>query len=195
MRRITCLAVVAVAIMIATAGVLIGLQTLREPVVPQPAGSARVPTPHTAAPAVGEPVRVVIPAIGVDEGLSGLGLEPDGAMTVPAFGAAGWYDEGPRPGDSGPAVVVAHVRGPSGPDVFGDLATLRAGDRITVYGTRGEAVFAVETVETVAKDELPYDRVWPATDDSLLRLITCGGRPDPGGGGFPANTIVYAHRI
>jgi sortase (surface protein transpeptidase) len=90
--------------------------------------------------------------------------------------------------------VVAHVRGPAGPDVFWDLATLRPGDRVIVRGRRGRARFVVVSLETVLKEQLPYDRIWPDTDESLLRLITCGGTPDPNGAGFPANTIVYLRR-
>ena len=54
--------------------------------------------------------------------------------------------------------------------------------------------FVVVSSETVAKEQLPYDRIWPDTDKPLLRLITCGGTPDPNGGGFPANTVVYLRR-
>jgi LPXTG-site transpeptidase (sortase) family protein len=201
MRRVIQLAVLAVAVLVAAAGALVAVQIAgREPVPARPGAALPTETPAEKARTrvlrpVGDPVRVVIPAIGVDEGLSGLGLEPGGAMEMPDFGDAGWYDEGPRPGDPGPAVVVAHVRGPAGPDVFRDLSTLRAGDRVVVRGTDGRARFVVESVETVAKEQLPYDRIWPDTDDRLLRLITCGGTPDPNGGGFPANTIVYAHRV
>ena len=57
--------------------------------------------------------------------------------------------------------------------------------------TVSAATFVVVTVETVAKDALPYERIWPDSTEPLLRLITCGGEPFPQGG-FPDNTIVYA---
>ncbi len=195
MRRLIQLAVLAVAVLLAAAGVLFALQLPdAEPsddpaAAPTTSAATRLAEPKPRR--IGTPTRVVVPAIGVDESLTGLGLEPDGAMEMPAFGSAGWYDEGPRPGAAGAAVVVAHVRGPAGPDVFWDLATLREGDRVVVHGTRGRARFIVEALETVGKEELPYDRIWPDTDEPLLRLITCGGTPDPNGGGFPDNTIVY----
>ena len=199
MRRLIQLAVLAVAVLLAAAGVLIALQLPEAAPSGSPAAGPTTSASATASTAsrprrIGTPTRVVVPAIGVDESLTGLGLEPDGAMEMPAFGSAGWYDEGPRPGAAGAAVVVAHVRGPAGPDVFSDLATLREGDRVVVHGTRGRARFVVEAVETVAKEQLPYDRIWPDTDEPLLRLITCGGTPDPDGGGFPANTVVYLRR-
>ena len=90
-------------------------------------------------------------------------------------------------------MVVAHVRGPAGPDVFAGLSTLESGDLATVHGTRGEVTFVVRSKQTVDKEHLPYDRIWPETDEPLLRLITCGGTPGPNG--FPANTVVYLQRV
>jgi hypothetical protein len=201
MRRPLHLALLLVALLVTVAGVLVAVDLAR-PGTPaaaptrSPSAHSRPDLPDRPDPRpmrIGRPTRVVVPAIGVDEQLTGLGLEPDGAMEMPAFGSAGWYAEGPRPGAPGGAVVVAHVRGPGGPDVFAGLATLRPGDRATVHGTRGEVTFVVRATETVAKKQLPYDRIWPETDEPLLRLITCGGTPGPEG--FPANTVVYLKKI
>ena len=148
--------------------------------------------PHQSRP-VGEPTRVTIPAIGVDERLHGVDLKPNGAMETPGFGEAGWFAPGPRPGAPGPAVVVAHVHGPDGDDVFARLHELEAGDRVTVRRTDGSSVFIVDSVERVDKGALPYDRIWNDVDVPVLRLITCGGTPDPVTRMYPDNTIVYAH--
>ena len=200
MRRTIQLTLFIAAAVIAAVGVILALPHLPSP-SPDPSGSGVVVagpveggTPSPSVLPVGRPTRVVIPAIGVDERLSPVGLEPSGAMAMPDYGSAAWYEEGPRPGEPGAAVVVAHVRGPAGPDVFRDLATLRPGDRVTVVGSHGSATFEVRKVETVPKDALPYDRIWPDTDERLLRLITCGGQPFPEGG-FPDNTVVYARLI
>jgi len=162
-----------------------------------PAVTVPLVVPHRpAAPAprrVGAPTRVLIPAIGVDEALYGVGLKPDGAMATPDFGDAGWYDLGPRPGAAGPAVIVAHVHGPAGDDVFARLHELRPGDRIGVRRTDGAAAFVVDSVEQAPKEALPTDRIWNDTDQAVLRLITCGGKPDPVTRMYPDNTIVYAH--
>ncbi|MET3963645.1 hypothetical protein ABIE44_003579 [Marmoricola sp. OAE513] len=154
-----------------------------------------VMTPAAAPRHVGRPTRVVIPRIKVDEALHGIGLKPDGAMQTPDFGDAAWYDLGPRPGARGPAVIVAHVHGPAGDDVFADLAKLRPGDRVTVRRTDGVGVFAVDAVEQNKKDSLPTKRIWSSTDQAVLRLITCGGTPDPVTRMYPENTVVYAHLI
>ena len=44
------------------------------------------------------PVRVQVPAIGVDSALTELGVRADGTMEVPAEGfPAGWYSGAPTP--------------------------------------------------------------------------------------------------
>lgn len=161
------------------------------PVQPPAVVAATRPAPRH----VGRPTRVLIPEIGVDEALYGVGLKPDGAMQTPAFGDAGWYDLGPRPGARGPAVIVAHVHGPAGDDVFADLAELEVGDRVTVRRTDGTSVFVVEAVEQTRKERLPTKRIWNRTDQALLRLITCGGVPDPVTRMYPENTVVYARAV
>jgi sortase (surface protein transpeptidase) len=159
---------------------------------PDPAQSPS-PVSHEPAPTkVGKPTRLEIPVIGVDEGLHGVGLNPDGSMHIPDFGDAGWYKLGPRPGAAGPAVLVAHVHGPGGDDVFARLHELQPGDKVTVHRTDGASVFVVEGSEQTPKDALPYDRIWNETDAAVLRLITCGGEYDQQAGGYPDNTIVYA---
>lgn len=150
-----------------------------------------VPAPPPAQQPVTAPTRIEVPAIGVDERLTGRGLKADGSLDTPDFGKAAWYDPGPRPGEPGGAVVVAHVHGPDGPDVFWDLADLEPGDVVRVHRRGAIATFVVDSVEDVPKDALPYDRIWPATDDVLLRLITCGGKRAEAG--YPDNTVVYAH--
>lgn len=162
---------------------------------PEPVSTHAPPPPvavvHEARP-VGRPTRLAIPAIGVSERLHGVGLKASGAMATPDFGDAGWYDLGPRPGAPGPAVLVAHVHGPAGDDVFARLHELKPGDRVTVERTDGSSTFVVGSVERVGKGALPYKRIWNDTDQPVLRLITCGGKPDPVTRRYPDNTIVYA---
>jgi LPXTG-site transpeptidase (sortase) family protein len=160
---------------------------------PTPAVTPAVADVATPVAKPGNPTRVEIPVIAVDEKLHGVGLNPDGSMEMPAFGDAAWYKPGPRPGGAGPAVLVAHVRGPGGADVFSRLHELQPGDEVTVHRTDGASTFVVDGSEQVPKEDLPLDRIWIETDASALRLITCGGEYDPKIGGFPDNTIVYAH--
>lgn len=160
----------------------------RAPATPSaPVGAAE----HHAVPA-GEPVRVVIPAIGVDASLIGVGLADDGSMQVPGFGMAAWYTEGPRPGHPGPSVVVAHVDSRAGPDVFHRLHELTLGDKVHVVYDGGDRVtFLVASSTQAPKDALPIDDIWPLTDQRMLTLVTCGGTFDRSSGHYRDNIIVY----
>jgi sortase (surface protein transpeptidase) len=136
---------------------------------------------------------VEIPTITTRADLVPLGLNPDGSMEVPDFGLAGYYAEGPTPGDPGPAVIAAHVDSYQGPDVFFELRSLRPGDEILVHhADSSTSTFIVESTEQTPKDELPGDRIWNDTDEPVLRLVTCGGSFDRSTGHYRDNVIVYA---
>ena len=172
-------------------GIAAAVMTLRPEVPPTPAPT---PAETTALPSGDfQPTRVVIPDLHVDEGLQPVGLLPDGAMETPPFGKVGWYDEGPPPGATGAAVIVAHVHGPQGDDVFARLHELRRHDRFRVDTTLGSVEFEVDELVQVKKEDLPYDRMWPDTKRRLVSLITCGGQRTAAG--YPLNTIVFAHAI
>ena len=67
-------------------------------------------------PEVAPPVRLRIPAARIDTPLQRLGRAADRTVEVPAdFGVAGWFADGPRPGQAGPAVILGHVDSRSGP--------------------------------------------------------------------------------
>lgn len=151
------------------------------------------PTSDDASVGAGEPGSVIIPAIDVAAELVGVGLAEDGSMETPDYDAnqAGWYTEGPYPGEPGPAVIAAHVDSPSGnPDTFARLGELRPGDEITVIDETGaEHTWAVSHTQQTDKDELPYQEIWGDTPESVLRLITCAGAYVDE---WTDNLIVYA---
>lgn len=145
---------------------------------------------------IADPVRVEVPAIGVDADLIEVGLKADGAMEVPDFGLAGWYGNGPSPGAAGPAVIVAHVDSRQGPDVFHRLRELAPGNEIRVHGADGETfTWTMDSSELVDKDRLPTDRIWNDTEQPVLRLITCGGEFDRSARSYRSNVIVYASHV
>ncbi|MFF4754746.1 class F sortase [Streptomyces sp. NPDC002514] len=159
---------------------------------PATAGGAGTP-PRPLGRSV--PVRLRIPAIGVDTPLLQLGLAPDGTVQVPpvtAHDRAGWYRNSPTPGQVGPSVLLGHVTvGSYGDGVFRHLARLRAGEKIVAVLENGkQAEFAVTRVRTVPKADFPSDEVYGDVDRPELRLITCGGPRT--GDGYPDNVLVFA---
>jgi sortase (surface protein transpeptidase) len=140
------------------------------------------------------PVRVDIPRIGVSSSLGRLGRAPDGTVGVPkAFGVAGWYAPGTRPGDPGSAVILGHVDSKRGPAVFFRLRELRRGDEIRVKRADGSWLrFVVERTEQFDKQRFPTDEVYYPTLTPGLRLVTCGGLFDPSTGHYRSNIIVFA---
>jgi LPXTG-site transpeptidase (sortase) family protein len=179
------------AVALAAIAITVALQLDRS----APASQATTTTTQTPTE-FGAPARVTIPAIGVDAPLVGVGLKPDGAMQTPDFGIAGWYDRGPKPGQPGPAVVLAHVDSKAnGPDVFNRLRELKPGDRVTVHYADRDSTFAVTAKEQAHKTELPASRIWNGATTPVLRLITCGGAFDRKAGSYLDNVIIYADQL
>ncbi|MFC9390234.1 class F sortase [Streptomyces venezuelae] len=168
-------------------------------------------TPGSAAPATAAapvkplarslPVRVQVPAAGVDTGATGsvleLGLAADGTVEVPSVEDAdriGWYGKGVTPGQTGPAVLIGHFDTARGPAVLKDVAKVRVGDEITVTRADGStAVFRVRELEQVDKDAFPTAKVYGDTARPELRLVTCGGELVDGH--RPDNIILYADLV
>ncbi|MFF9017820.1 class F sortase [Streptomyces sp. NPDC014870] len=158
---------------------------------PAPAASA-APMPRS------EPVRVKVPAAGVDTGpVLDLGLAADGTVEVPSVAQAdriGWYDKGVTPGQTGPAILIGHFDTERGPAVLKDVAKVRVGDEITVTRADGsDAVFRVRELEQVDKKAFPTKKVYGDTTRPELRLITCGGELVDGH--RPDNVILYADLV
>jgi hypothetical protein len=148
---------------------------------------------RTAAP----PVALQVPALGLDTPLGGLRTDRTGALQVdPDPSRAGWYVDGPAPGDLGPAVLAGHLDSRAGPGVFAGLDRLRPGARITVERADGTtADFVVREVTTYAKRDFPTGRVYGGSGAATLRIITCGGAFDPATGRYRSNTVVFADLV
>lgn len=141
------------------------------------------------------PVTMEIPAIGVSTGqIIGLGLEPDGALEVPADAVtAGWFTESPTPGELGPSIIAGHVDYRHVPGVFFRLHELPVGETVTVHREDGTSVeFTVDRVERYPKTEFPTEQVYGNTETPELRLITCGGAFDRSSGEYVDNVVAYA---
>jgi hypothetical protein len=158
------------------------------------ASAARVVRVDQPAPAA-RPVGLSVPSVGIERaGLVDLGIDAQGRLQAPEdFDAVGWYAAGAAPGDPGPAVLVGHVDSWRGPAVFFRVRELVPGAEILVPRADGTTVrFVVDAVEQYAKDDFPAERVYGATADAQLRLITCGGGFDRSVGSYLDNVVVYA---
>jgi hypothetical protein len=143
---------------------------------------------------VAVPVRLRIPALHVDSAVQRLGLAADGTIAVPdRTDVAGWFEQGARPGQPGPAVILGHVDSKTGPGIFIALSTVRPGTMVRVDRSDGTAAnFRITKVARVPKVEFPTDIVYAPTLDSTLRLVTCGGSFDRAHGSYRDNVIAFA---
>ncbi|MEU6845565.1 class F sortase [Streptomyces sp. NPDC046716] len=168
---------------------------------PQPTPAAQqASAQHEAAAAplpAARPLRVTIPAIGVDAPLTDLVLQSDGHLAAPPetdANLAGWWAHGPSPGTRGTAIIAGHVDIPTGPAAFYNLGALHPGMRITIPREDGTtARFTIDAIDVYAATDFPDDKVYADTGRAELRLITCGGGFDRTRQQYKGNVVVSAH--
>ena len=146
------------------------------------------------------PIRLAIPAIGVDTALRPIGLDRTGHIQTPPLDRdshAYWLSVSPTPGQLGPATIIGHVDSAAyGPAVFFRLGDLRQRDIVDVTRSDGTtAVFEVERVVVYPKARFPTQAVYGNLDHAGLRLITCGGLFDPAAHSYESNIVVYASLV
>jgi sortase (surface protein transpeptidase) len=105
-----------------------------------------------------------------------------------------WYEPGPGPGETGSAVLAAHVSlRNQGHGVFYDLKLLEPGDLVHVARADGsEQAFRVEARKIYLKENLPLESIFSTEGPSVLTLITCGGGFDGDARSYDSNVVVYA---
>ncbi|MDH6180660.1 hypothetical protein M2152_000842 [Microbacteriaceae bacterium SG_E_30_P1] len=128
------------------------------------------------------PTRVQAPSAGIDVTVVPVGVQPDGFMELPPdVSIAGWYRFGSDPGsEAGTTVISAHVDSLEyGLGPFSALRSLAGGTVISVTSSDGSVRdYVVESVQSLAKDDLPVDHVFDREGSPRLVLITCGGQFD-----------------
>jgi LPXTG-site transpeptidase (sortase) family protein len=181
---------------------------------PAAAGGAAARAPATATPKhvenpaaddfksvrtysiVAPPSRLRIPAIDLTTPpLQQLGRVPkDESIALPSRPElAGWFKDGPRPGQPGPAVIIGHVDWDHSGAVFFRLREMKPGEAVYVDRADGSTQeFRVTAVRQVAKSDFPTDDVYAPDLESSLRLITCGGQFDYNAHNYLDNVIVFA---
>jgi sortase (surface protein transpeptidase) len=145
------------------------------------------------------PLQLRIPAIEVDTTVVTVGLEPDGAMEIPAdVRTVGWYDPiagaGVAPGEAGTAVIAGHVDSRTqGRGAFWLLRDLTPGDLVEVVHVDGTvSQWQIEEVIRYPKTDVPIADIFTFDGPSRLALITCGGEFDRSSGSYLDNYVVTA---
>lgn len=127
-----------------------------------------------------KPARLLIPTIGVNALIEGVGVTPGGDLAVPQgqpWDDVGWYASGPRPGERGSAVIDGHLDRPGGsPAIFWRLRDMRVGDEVTVIDAAGKTLhFHVREIAYYAPQDAPIQQIFGNSNGSYLNLITCAG--------------------
>ncbi len=155
-------------------------------------------TESVAQEPTGAPVRIKIPRIGVDAWIERVALTSAGSMDVPKHRlTAGWYELGPRPGETGSAIIAGHVDWYYGASaVFANLHQLKPGDTITVENDKGiRAAFIVRESRTYSAASAATD-VFVSNDGAAhLNLITCTGNWDKGKNQYTQRLVVFADLV
>jgi len=153
-------------------------------------------TPSAApAPPSALPMSIQIPAVGVDSSLQALYLQPNSELQVPSdTRVAGYWAQGPRPGDLGTSVIDGHVDSFNGPGVFIRLRELHPGAEIRVTRRDGTAAsFVLDAIREYPKNKFPDALVYGHSDTAQLHLITCGGVFNHSTGHYLDNVVAFAH--
>lgn len=132
------------------------------------------------------PVRVNIPAIGLNDPIERMGVLRNGELAVPSGSSnyVGWYAAGTIPGQTGSAVFDAHVFA-----AFKNLDQVRPGDDIYVEQADGAvAHFVVQKTELFKLSSLSPSYLFSRNDTQRLTLITCAGQLTP-------DHSTYDHRL
>jgi LPXTG-site transpeptidase (sortase) family protein len=101
---------------------------------------------------------------------------------------------GPRPGETGSAVIAGHYGWRKGaPAVFDGLRALAKGDKLFVEGRDGIAVvFIVRKVMTYGENDDASDVFGSSDGRAHLNLITCEGVWNKASGSYSNRLVVFA---
>jgi hypothetical protein len=172
---------------------------------PSVAGTPAADAPGTpdapdAGPPVAEgpwgtpPVKLMIPSLGVEGAVVGVGVDEDGSMTAPKDpDTVAWYEPGPGMGVPGNVVFAAHVDWGGRLRVFGRLAALDPGDIVQVIDADGHGYeYAVQSSRWVRAEGAPVEEIFAQTESPTITMITCGGEFVPSRREYLDRLIVRA---
>jgi LPXTG-site transpeptidase (sortase) family protein len=155
--------------------------------LPPDTGTQEEPEEDVPAPPSPDfPTKLMIPSVGIISTVEQVGVNDRGEMDVPSGSTSnvGWYKYGTVPGDTGSAVMDAHVYA-----AFNNLRYLKVGQEIRVMTQAGKTLrFKVTSSRVYALKDVPADKLFNQNDDAHLNLITCAGK-------FVNSLNTYDHRL
>jgi sortase A len=154
------------------------------------------PTQKVSETAV--PVQINIPILSVSAKVEQVGIDKDGNMDIPKdFNNTAWYSPGPKPGETGSAVIDGHVDTPTGePAVFAKISTLKNGDNIEVIDQNNvKHTFEVTKVADYDLATIPLEEIFSSKTRPGLNLITCAGTFDKSKKMYDKRTVVYSKLV
>jgi sortase (surface protein transpeptidase) len=140
------------------------------------------------------PLRLRIPALGVQAPVVAVRASEDGALTVPGDPRdVGWWTGGAAPGDpQGTVVLDGHVdTAQFGAGALFRLADLPPGASVVVTTSVGDTRYRVAARRVYAKAALP-SQIFNASGPPRLVLVTCGGPFDAQTHHYADNVVVFA---
>jgi sortase (surface protein transpeptidase) len=160
--------------------------------IPAPAATLVPVSAATAysASSAKHPVRVIVPAIGLDVPIEHMGINAKGEMAVPdgSGGNVGWYKDGTVPGETGSAVLAAHVYA-----AFSRLKDAPVGSDVYIVNRDNSRLhFVVSEKRTYDLNNLSPEFLFGRADDERLNLITCAGNYVPATGTYDQRLVLYA---
>lgn len=131
--------------------------------------------------------------------MTGIGVNPSGQLEVPEnFDEVGWFEFGPRPGESGNTILAGHFDRTNGAAaIFYNLRKLAPGDEVQVEDERGK-IYTYEVYESrrvLVKSPEAVARAYAESSEPILALITCGGVWDPQAHNYNKRVLVKAHLL
>lgn len=141
---------------------------------------------------IGLPVKLIIPAIGINANIQYLGVNQAGEMEIPNnIIDVGWFKLGSKPGEKGSAVIAGHLNGVGDESgVFANLDKLKTGDKLEVQDDGGKVLTFV-VWKTGVYDFGYADEVFSRNDGVYLNLITCDGEWDKSKNSYKQRLVVF----
>jgi sortase (surface protein transpeptidase) len=152
-------------------------------------------TPHPS-----QPVRLLIPAIGVNASIEHVGITSTGNLSTAQkspWDDVGWLSSGTYPGQSGSAVIDGHVDRPGGsPAVFWYLSDLQPGDEVSVVQANNAVInFRVIRTAFYSPSQAPLQSIFGDGSGKYLNLITCAGYWVPSQNQTTLRFVAYTEMI